>query len=55
MSSVIEEYKNKCVQEEQLIAAKNMFKEGLPVEVVSRVFPALSNETLIQLQKNISA
>ncbi|MBQ2905764.1 MAG: Rpn family recombination-promoting nuclease/putative transposase [Peptococcaceae bacterium] len=55
MSSVIEEYKNKCVQEEQLVAAKNMFKEGLPLEVISRVLPSLSSETLLQLQKNISA
>ena len=54
MSDVIEEYVLKRTKEDQINAAKNMFKEGLSVELIARIFPSLSSEILLQLQKNIS-
>ena len=54
-ANVIEEYKNKCVNEELNIAAEKMLKEGIALEIIARVLPSLSTETLQQLQKSVSA
>ena len=54
-ANVIEEYKNKCVNEELNIAAEKMLKEGIALETIARVLPSLSTETLQQLQKSVSA
>ncbi|MBR5318114.1 MAG: hypothetical protein IKU46_00755 [Peptococcaceae bacterium] len=54
MSDVIEEYKNKCVREEQMITASNLLKAGVPLEVIKQAIPAISNDTLLQLKEYAS-
>ncbi|MBQ2014236.1 MAG: hypothetical protein II242_03550, partial [Peptococcaceae bacterium] len=55
MGNVFEEYHNERMNEELLAAAEKMLHEGLSLETIARILPSLSTETLLQLQKAISA
>lgn len=55
MGNVFDEYHNERMNEELLAAAEKMLHEGLSLETIARILPSLSTETLLQLQKAVSA